>query len=67
VADTITAWGVKDGYFADDAEAEAFNAELKYLDHHAAGRLQLAVWFNIGVADVPQQAARASSSRSTTP
>src|SRR5829696_7914348 len=27
VADTITAWGVKDGYFVDSAEGEAFRAE----------------------------------------
>src|SRR5919206_26812 len=26
VADTITDWGIRDGYFLDDAEAEAFNA-----------------------------------------
>ena len=31
MADTITEWGVKDGYFVDDAEAEAFRAELKHL------------------------------------
>src|ERR1700752_1245833 len=28
VVDTITAWGMKDGYFVDDAEADAFEAEL---------------------------------------
>src|SRR5689334_22480319 len=31
VVDTITAWGAHDGYFIDDAEPEAFNAELKHL------------------------------------
>src|SRR5438477_389017 len=31
VADTITSWGVKDGYFADEAEGAAFRNELKYL------------------------------------
>jgi ribonucleoside-diphosphate reductase alpha chain len=31
VVDTITAWGLKDGYFVDDEEAEAFRAELKHL------------------------------------
>ena len=30
VADTITAWGRKDGYFVDDTEAETFRAELKH-------------------------------------
>src|SRR6202453_3839733 len=34
VADTLTAWGVKDGYFVDDEEALVFNHELKYLVVH---------------------------------
>src|SRR5271157_1705777 len=29
VVDTVTAWGIKDGYFADDAEAQIFSDELK--------------------------------------
>jgi len=56
VADTITAWGVKDGYFVDDAEAEAFSAELKYLIVHQKAAFNSPVWFNIGVKGVPQQA-----------
>jgi ribonucleoside-diphosphate reductase alpha chain len=44
---------VKDGYFADDAEAEAFNAELKYLIITQRAAFNSPVWFNIGVADVP--------------
>ncbi len=56
VADTITAWGVKDGYFTDGDEAEAFNAELKYLVITQRAAFNSPVWFNIGVADVPQQA-----------
>ncbi len=31
VADTITEWGRKDGYFVDDAEAETFRSEHKHL------------------------------------
>ena len=31
VVDTITAWGIKDGYFVDDDEAAAFRAELKFI------------------------------------
>src|SRR5436190_23258541 len=31
VVDTITKWGVKDGYFADEHEAAIFSDELKYL------------------------------------
>src|SRR4051794_33362717 len=30
VADTVTAWGMKDGYFVDEREAEAFRDELKF-------------------------------------
>src|SRR5688572_23297303 len=56
VADTITAWGVKDGYFVDDDEAEAFRAELKYLIVHQKAAFNSPVWFNIGVKGVPQQA-----------
>jgi ribonucleoside-diphosphate reductase alpha chain len=56
VADTITAWGTKDGYFADDEEAAAFNAELKYLIITQRAAFNSPVWFNIGVKGVPQQA-----------
>ncbi|HEX9258258.1 MAG TPA: vitamin B12-dependent ribonucleotide reductase, partial [Acidimicrobiales bacterium] len=56
VADTITTWGVEGGYFIDDAEAEAFNAELKHLLVTQKAAFNSPVWFNIGVADVPQQA-----------
>ena len=56
VADTITAWGRKDGYFVDDAEAETFSAELKHLVLHQKAAFNSPVWFNIGVAGEPQQA-----------
>ncbi len=56
VTDTITAWGMKDGYFVDAEEAEAFRAELKYLIVHQKAAFNSPVWFNIGVRDVPQQA-----------
>ncbi|HVF76366.1 MAG TPA: vitamin B12-dependent ribonucleotide reductase, partial [Acidimicrobiales bacterium] len=56
VADTITAWGLKDGYFLDRHEADIFNAELKYLIVHQKAAFNSPVWFNIGVAGVPQQA-----------
>ena len=55
VVDTITAWGRKDGYFVDDEEAEAFQAELKHLIIHQMAAFNSPVWFNIGVAGVPQQ------------
>jgi len=56
VVDTITGWGVKDGYFEDPAEAEAFRDELKYLIVTQRAAFNSPVWFNIGVKDVPQQA-----------
>jgi ribonucleoside-diphosphate reductase alpha chain len=56
VADTITEWGRRDGYFVDDDEAEAFRAELKYVLVHQRAAFNSPVWFNIGVRGVPQQA-----------
>jgi ribonucleoside-diphosphate reductase alpha chain len=56
VADTITDWGLRDGYFVDEEEAETFRAELKYLIVTQRAAFNSPVWFNIGVADVPQQA-----------
>jgi ribonucleoside-diphosphate reductase alpha chain len=56
VADTITDWGVKDGYFVDDEEAQAFRDELKYVLLHQRAAFNSPVWFNIGVKGVPQQA-----------
>jgi ribonucleoside-diphosphate reductase alpha chain len=55
VADTLTAWGIKDGYFVDDEEAQVFNHELKYLIIHQKAAFNSPVWFNIGVKGVPQQ------------
>ncbi|HEY5012297.1 MAG TPA: vitamin B12-dependent ribonucleotide reductase [Acidimicrobiia bacterium] len=56
VADTITEWGVRDGYFVDTDEAETFRGELKFLLVHQRAAFNSPVWFNIGVKGVPQQA-----------
>src|SRR4051812_5012386 len=56
VVDTITRWGIDGGYFVDDHEAAAFNAELKHLVVTQKAAFNSPVWFNIGVAGVPQQA-----------
>ncbi len=56
VADTIADWGVRDGYFLDEAEADAFRDELKYLLVHQQAAFNSPVWFNIGVKGVPAQA-----------
>ncbi len=55
VVNTITKWGIEDGYF-EAAEAEIFNAELRHMIIHQMGAFNSPVWFNIGVRGVPQQA-----------
>jgi len=56
VVDTITAWGSSDGYFAGEDERRAFADELRWLLVHQRVAFNSPVWFNIGVAGVPQQA-----------
>ncbi len=56
VTATIRQWGEKDGYFVDVVEADTFEAELAWLLLHQYCAFNSPVWFNIGVADVPQQA-----------
>ncbi|HMF03860.1 MAG TPA: vitamin B12-dependent ribonucleotide reductase [Acidimicrobiia bacterium] len=56
IADTVTDWGIRDGYFVDDDEAEIFRDELKYVLVHQRAAFNSPVWFNIGVRGVPQQA-----------
>ncbi len=56
VVDTITTWGVEGKYFADDGEARTFSDELKFLIVSQRAAFNSPVWFNIGVAGVPQQA-----------
>ena len=54
VADTITNWGQKDGYFADDESARVFNAELKHLLVQQKMSFNSPVWFNVGIEAEPQ-------------
>jgi ribonucleotide reductase alpha subunit len=56
VANAIADWGMKDGYFDDAAEADAFRDELKAIIVTQRAAFNSPVWFNIGVRDVPQQA-----------
>ncbi len=56
VVDTIADWGADGGYFADTEEAGAFRDELKYILVTQRAAFNSPVWFNIGVAGVPQQA-----------
>ena len=54
VADTITAWGRDQGYFATDADGDVFHAELKHLLVHQKMAFNSPVWFNVGVEEAPQ-------------
>ncbi|MBI3324993.1 MAG: ribonucleoside-diphosphate reductase, partial [Candidatus Omnitrophica bacterium] len=49
VADTITGWGIKDGYFATTQDAETFRDELTYLLVHQYAAFNSPVWFNVGI------------------
>ncbi len=54
VVDTITAWGKKDGYFADDDSARIFSDELTHLLVEQKLAFNSPVWFNVGVEAHPQ-------------
>src|SRR5262249_21223761 len=54
VADTIAAWGRKGGYFATDADAQTFHAELTHLLLRQKASFNSPVWFNVGVEAEPQ-------------
>jgi len=57
VADTLTKWGKKQGYFKTKESARNFNHELCYLFVYQMMSLNSPVWFNIGVKDKPQTSA----------
>jgi len=54
VVDTITAWGLADGFFASPDDHDAFRDELKYLLLHQHAAFNSPVWFNVGVEETPQ-------------
>lgn len=56
VADTITRHGLQQDYFANQAQAEIFNDELKYILATQRAAFNSPVWFNIGVPTRSQQA-----------
>jgi len=49
VTRTIADWGLKDGYFADEATAELFYEELTWLCINQHGAFNSPVWFNVGL------------------
>jgi ribonucleoside-diphosphate reductase alpha chain len=54
VVRTIAAWGRKDAYFATDADAQSFEAELAHLIYRQKMSFNSPVWFNVGVEERPQ-------------
>ena len=49
VTRTISNWGKKDGYFADETSAEIFFDELTWLCVNQHGAFNSPVWFNVGL------------------
>ncbi|HXZ57420.1 MAG TPA: hypothetical protein VEG40_07550, partial [Gaiellaceae bacterium] len=54
VVDTVGAWGREGGYFADEEEAETFEAELKAILVNQYAAFNSPVWFNVGFEEKPQ-------------
>jgi ribonucleoside-diphosphate reductase alpha chain len=54
VVDTVVAWGRQGGYFADEEEAETFEAELKTILVNQYASFNSPVWFNVGFEEKPQ-------------
>ena len=57
VADTISEWGWKDGYFATESDYLSFRNDLKWLLINQYGAFNSPVWFNVGVYERPQTSA----------
>ena len=56
MVDTVTRQGLQEGYFDNDAEAEDFREELKYILATQRAAFNSPVWFNIGAKERAQQA-----------
>ena len=54
VVATISGWGREGGYFADEEEAETFEAELKAILVNQLASFNSPVWFNVGFEEKPQ-------------
>src|SRR3954469_22459105 len=54
VAGTIGGWGRELGYFATDADADAFQDELTWILLHQHAAFNSPVWFNVGFEEHPQ-------------
>jgi ribonucleoside-diphosphate reductase alpha chain len=54
VAETITEWGRKDGYFRSEEDADVFRDELAHLLLTQKASFNSPVWFNCGIEEKPQ-------------
>ncbi len=54
VVDTLAMWGRRGGYFATEADAETFQAELKHILLYQHACFNSPVWFNVGIEEKPQ-------------
>jgi len=54
VAKTYYSWGLKDGYFASQEDAEIFYHELLFLLVNQYMSFNSPVWFNVGIEETPQ-------------
>ena len=54
VVDTISTWGLEDGYFQTQQEATIFAEELAHLVLYQKAAFNSPVWFNVGVDETPQ-------------
>jgi ribonucleoside-diphosphate reductase alpha chain len=57
VVRTAASWGREGDYFASEADAEAFEAELTYILLHQMASFNSPVWFNCGIEEHPQVSA----------
>src|SRR6187397_583856 len=54
VAGTISQWGREGGYFASEADGDAFEAELTSILLNQKAAFNSPVWFNVGFEETPQ-------------
>ncbi|MBC8453464.1 vitamin B12-dependent ribonucleotide reductase, partial [PVC group bacterium] len=59
VTRTIADWGLKDGYFANNENAENFYNELSWICVNQYGAFNSPVWFNVGLHNVCGHSAKA--------
>jgi ribonucleoside-diphosphate reductase alpha chain len=54
VVRTMTQWGREGGYFASEADGDAFRDELTHILLYQMASFNSPVWFNVGIEEKPQ-------------